>query len=76
MTETNKTPLILLPGLLCDERLWEHQVETLSDLADITVADLTQDDDMERAAARVLGWAPETFALAGLSMLGKETSRG
>lgn len=70
MTETNKTPLILLPGLLCDDILWAHQVETLSDLAEITVADLTQDDDMEKAAARVLSWAPETFALAGLSMGG------
>ena len=28
------TPLVLVPGLLCDERLWRHQVEGLSDLAE------------------------------------------
>ena len=63
-------PLILLPGLLCDEALWAHQTETLADIADITVADKTQDDTIEGMAERVLAGAPETFALAGLSMGG------
>ncbi len=65
-----KTPLLLLPGLLCDEILWWHQIETLSDLADISVADLTRDDSIEAMAARALEEAPDTFALAGLSMGG------
>ena len=65
-----KMPLLLLPGLLCDEILWSHQIETLADLADITVADLTRDDNIEAMAARALSEAPETFALAGLSMGG------
>ena len=65
-----KTPLILLPGLLCDEALWAHQSETLSDIADITVADLSQDETIQGMAERVLDSAPETFALAGLSMGG------
>ncbi len=67
---TAKPPLILLPLLLCDEALWAHQTETLTDIADITVADLTQDDTIEGMAERVLAVAPETFALAGLSMGG------
>ncbi len=67
---TPKAPLILLPGLLCDEALWAHQTETLADIADITVADMTQDDTIEGMAERVLAGAPETFALAGLSMGG------
>ena len=65
-----KTPLVLLPGLLCDEDLWAHQAETLTDIADITIADMTRDDTIEGMAERVLGRAPETFALAGLSMGG------
>jgi pimeloyl-ACP methyl ester carboxylesterase len=67
---TAPTPLILLPGLLCDEALWAHQTETLADIADIAVADMTQDDTIEGMAERVLAGAPETFALAGLSMGG------
>ena len=64
------TSLVLLPGLLCDALLWRHQSETLSDFADITVADLTGDDSLEGMARTVLAAAPETFALAGLSMGG------
>jgi len=67
---TAKLPLILLPGLLCDEALWAHQTETLAGIADITVADMTQDDTIQGMAERVLSKAPETFALAGLSLGG------
>ena len=48
-----KTPLILLPGLLCDEALWAHQSETLSDIADITVADMTRDERYFSLATRI-----------------------
>lgn len=67
---TAKTPLVLLPGLLCDEALWAHQVQTLADIADVSVADMTLDDTVEGMAERVLEAAPEKFALAGLSMGG------
>ena len=62
--------LMLLPGLLNDERLWEHQVAALAPLADIRVADLTRDDSLAGMAERVLAQAPGRFALAGLSMGG------
>lgn len=65
-----KTPLFLLPGLLCDEALWAHQTRTLADIADITVADMTRDSTVQDMAKRVLAEAPEKFALAGLSMGG------
>jgi pimeloyl-ACP methyl ester carboxylesterase len=61
----SKTPLLLLPGLLCDAALWQHQIETLADLAEITVA-----DQAGAAAQGVLASAPDEFALAGLSMGG------
>jgi pimeloyl-ACP methyl ester carboxylesterase len=65
-----KTPLILLPGLLCDASLWGPQTAALADIADITVADLTQADSMAAMADAVLSSAPPRFALAGLSMGG------
>src|SRR5690554_5976431 len=60
--------LVLLPGLICDERLW-RDVATGLDPHSI-VADLTQDDSIAAMAQRVLAAAPSRFALAGLSMGG------
>lgn len=65
-----RTPLLLLPGLLCDARVWRDQVQALADVADAAVPDLTLDDSIATMAARVLASAPERFALAGLSMGG------
>ena len=65
-----KVPLVLLPGLLCDAALWRHQSETLADIADIVVADLTVEDQAGLAAQRILAEVPDEFALAGLSMGG------
>lgn len=66
----NKTPLLLLPGLLCDAALWRGQSEDLADIAGPSVADLTHDDSVTAMARRVLAMAPPRFALAGLSMGG------
>ncbi len=63
-------PLVLLPGLLCDARLWQQQADDLADIAAPWIADLTQDDSIPAMAARVLAQAPQRFALAGLSMGG------
>lgn len=65
-----KRPLMFIPGLLCNEDLWRHQTDNLADLADMTVADLSQDDSIAEMAARALESAPDTFALAALSMGG------
>ena len=65
-----RTPLVLLPGLLCDAALWAPQVAALADIAEPRVVDLTRDDDIGAMAARVLAEAPARFALAGLSMGG------
>lgn len=65
-----KTPLLLMPGLLCDAALWRHQTQTLADIADMTVTDMTRDDSLEGMARRALAAAPDRFALAGLSMGG------
>ena len=64
-------PLVLMPGLLCDGRLWRHQAEGLADLAgQILIPDVTGGDSMAGLARDILEAAPERFALAGLSMGG------
>ncbi|WP_044338757.1 alpha/beta fold hydrolase [Rossellomorea aquimaris] len=65
-----KEALVLLPGTLCDERLWEHQLEHLTDVSDPFVCMLTEEDTIEGMAEFVLKHAPERFALAGLSLGG------
>lgn len=67
----SKHHLVLLSGLLNDERLWQPQVEGLADIADATVADLTKASTMHDLAQQVLAQAPEgQCVLAGLSMGG------
>jgi pimeloyl-ACP methyl ester carboxylesterase len=65
-----KTALVLVPGLLCDRRLWQHQVENLGDLAEPVVADVTGSDTIDGLAHAILRAAPDRFFLAGLSLGG------
>lgn len=65
-----KIPLLLLPGLLCDEALWRAQIKSLESLAECHVADLTGQDRMDALARAVLATAPRQFALAAMSMGG------
>jgi len=65
-----RTPLVFLPCLMGDAALWRHQLDSLGDLAEMTVADLARDDTIAGMARRVLDAAPARFALAGLSMGG------
>lgn len=66
----SKEDLILLPGTLCTESLWKNQIEHLSDVANIQVGDLTQNDTIQGMAESILREAPSEFSLAGLSMGG------
>jgi len=67
---TDTLPLLLLPGLLCDARLWRDQATALAPLAKPVIADLTLDDRIETMAARAIAAIDGPFALAGLSMGG------
>ncbi len=62
--------LLLIPGLVCDAAVWQHQVRHLSDVAAITVPPVSTADTMTDMAAHVLAAAPPRFALAGFSMGG------
>ena len=67
----NKMNLLMLPGLLNDASLFEHQAEALADLVGITIADLTGSDSITTLAADALAQAPAgPFMLAGMSMGG------
>ncbi len=63
-------PLVLLPGRLCDARLFQPQISELSRLTEVSVGDLTRSDTFEQLARDVLGEAPSRFALSGLSFGG------
>ena len=67
---SRKPPLVLIPGLICDEALWRPQTEALPDVCSPSVADLTTGSSIDALADAVLAQAPARFALAGLSMGG------
>lgn len=60
--------LFLLPGLLCDAQIWEHQSAALGKFADIVVPDFRHVRSFMAMAQIVLDRAPERFAVAGHSM--------
>ena len=63
-------PLILLPGSLCNDLLFQAQVAFFKGHREVTVANFSNCDSVEAMAAKVLSEAPAEFALAGLSMGG------
>jgi pimeloyl-ACP methyl ester carboxylesterase len=64
------TPLILLPGMMCDARMFGPQIAGLSARCALYLPPLTGSETMEGLAAGILAQAPPRFALAGLSMGG------
>jgi len=66
----DRIPLVLGPGLMNTPRLWQHQADHLSDIADITIVDTRKDKTLADMAKRMLDSAPPRFAYAGLSMGG------
>lgn len=63
-------PLVLLPGMMCDGRLFGPQIKAFGGARAIHLAPISGHDTVEALAAEVLACAPPTFALAGLSMGG------
>ncbi|MDQ7072151.1 MAG: alpha/beta fold hydrolase [Rhodobacterales bacterium] len=63
-------PLVFLPGMMCDTRLFAPQLRDLGVDMGVMVAPITQGERIEEIASNVLMVAPNRFALAGLSMGG------
>ena len=65
-----REPLLLLPGMMCDARLFASQVTAFSVSRPVMVAPLVGRTSFQELAADILAQAPPRFALAGLSMGG------
>jgi len=71
-TNASRRPaLILIPGLLCDDTVWEAQIEAFSATHEVIVPVLDEFDSIPDMAAAVLKRAPAQFALAGHSLGGR-----
>ncbi len=64
------SPIVFLPGMMCDARLFSPQIANLSSKHSIIVPNLGQQDSMAALADEVLANIPERFDLLGLSMGG------
>ncbi len=66
-----KKPLLLVPGLLCDDAVWAFQTAALADTVAARVANNGAADSLGALAESIIAHAPERFALAGHSMGGR-----
>ncbi len=63
--------LYLLPGLMCDEAVWEAQVPGLSEHAEVRIPVFRGFSSLKAMAESVLADAPERFSVVGHSMGGR-----
>lgn len=63
-------PLVLLPGMMCDARLYGPQIAELSADTAVMVAPITQGERVEEIASGLLDLVPKRFALVGYGMGG------
>jgi pimeloyl-ACP methyl ester carboxylesterase len=64
------THLLLLPGMMCDARMWRAQTRDLLPHCQVQVGAIDGAESVALIAAQLLAAAPARFALAGLSMGG------
>ncbi len=62
--------LVLVPGMMCDARLYGPQIAAFSGRHTLILPSLAGQETVGEMAASVLAQAPERFALLGLSMGG------
>lgn len=65
-----KPTLVLIPGLLSDHSIWQHQIERLKPFATIIVPAITPMNDADCIIDNILSQCPRQFYLAGHSMGG------
>jgi pimeloyl-ACP methyl ester carboxylesterase len=63
--------LFLLPGLLCDASVWEHQRVALADHADVHIPAFRGLSSFRDMALAILKYAPDRFSVVGHSMGGR-----
>lgn len=62
--------LLLVPGYMLDETLWDDMQDRLAPFGPLAHADLRHDSTLEAMARRALASAPPTFTLIGFSLGG------
>lgn len=62
--------LVLVPGLGSDAAVWRRTIAALGDEVPCLVGDTLRDDALPGMARRILDQAPQSFAMAGVSMGG------
>jgi len=67
---TRGDPVVFLPGMMCDARLFAPQIAGLGRDRVVSAAPITQGERIEDIASGLLDHLPRRFALAGLSMGG------
>ena len=60
----------MIPGMMCDERIFSPQIEELSQNLEVTIADISNFSSVSELASDVLKKAPKSFSLLGHSMGG------
>jgi pimeloyl-ACP methyl ester carboxylesterase len=60
----------MVPGMMCDERIFSPQIEELSKNLEVTIADISSFSSVRELASDVLKKAPKFFTLLGHSMGG------
>jgi pimeloyl-ACP methyl ester carboxylesterase len=63
--------IVLVPGLMCDAAVWQHQIAGFAPRHDVQVADHGLSPTLGAMAERILDEAAPRFALAGHSMGGR-----
>jgi pimeloyl-ACP methyl ester carboxylesterase len=66
----NKPTLVLLPGLLSDHFIWQHQIAALQHVVDIIIPDTSRFDNTDELINHIITISPPQFYLAGHSMGG------
>ena len=64
------TPVVMIPGMMCDERIFAHQIEELGTDTEVYIADISKYSSIQELASDVLENSPPKFFLVGHSMGG------
>jgi pimeloyl-ACP methyl ester carboxylesterase len=67
----NKPVLYLLPGLMCDAEVWQHQAKVLSAVAEVRIPVFRGFNSLRAMAQSVWQDAPAQFSVVGHSMGGR-----
>lgn len=63
-------PLVLVPGMMCDARVWETQITVMSYSRVVMTAPVCRGDRIEEMASDLLSALPSKFAICGHGMGG------